>query len=261
MVAVVSSSWLFEIMVTFSILSFIQVNELYLRIILISSTIFTIIWACVPLKFQFDIFIFAVAILIINIVHSIFLLIPIVHIKVGKEELKIYEEIFSKYMTRYHYKKFIDSAKKEIFTHNTYRLVNEGEQFRFLYLVINPQQAYKSYIRRGDQILREYTRSFAWIGFPEMVNKMLDNEIEYDVQYDLISVKSGKLIIYKFDANELADLCHKEINLKNALYSVWMNENIEWIQYFEMICSSSENYHQHANCEDMKTKFCAHKFY
>ena len=259
--AIYSSSWLFEIMMTFSILSFIQVNVLYLRIVLISSAIFNIIWAFVGLKFQIDVIIFASTILIINIINSILLLIPILKIKVGKDELNLYYEIFSQFMTRYHYKKFIDSGKKEIFSHSSFRVVNEREQFGNLFLVVNPQNAYKSYIRRNNQILREYVRPYAWIGFPEMVNKMLNNPIEYEIQYDLVSVGSGKLIIYKFDSDKLADLFRRDIDFQNSLYSIWMKETMEWIQYFDLLNATNGNNLLLENSNEMKTKGFGQKFY
>ena len=214
------------------LLSYINVNILVFRTLLILAAMLFMIWGCQEVRaVQVDTLIFNSVYIIINIVQSIPLVKQILPVKLTDQETEIYERDFKAHMGVRQFKHFIQRFKSETVMPSNKNLIATGSPFRYLIYIAKINPGYKVFLASPtDYHVKDVTEG-SWIGTIEYViheENMMNKERKSDEINWGISANLGEV---EFVGNEvMPTVTEQKLIPKNengvVIYKVDLNVRI-----------------------------------
>ena len=187
------SHWYVQVANLIFLISNVQMDILYLRIMMVAANIFLFLWGGFVLSTALDVIIYSSVNILINIVFSIPLILARIPIKFDLEMEDIYIRFFSSYLNRQEFQILIKMWGVHIkrrFQVKT-KLITQNNPFEGLILFTSIPKSAKVIIGRERNKISTVTEG-QWIGVPEMLGLQNDfekyekklNTIEKNIEMD-----------------------------------------------------------------------------
>jgi len=223
MTEVVWSPWLVQVAHAFLLLSFIQWNQLYLRITVLGANIS---FACL------GIFIFTISLdliwwnsiqAVINIFHISRILYKQKKIKFENQLEELYVNVFSDVLTRWEYKLLLEKCikKKQANAKDT-QIIKAGNPFSDIIIIGNYEEGseveLKKKVGEQEEVISSNLERWSWVGTIEYVTLYeeglrlhvagTDSEIRYGVTLTLrnLPIKEKPFVYYKLNVDKMLRL-------------------------------------------------------
>lgn len=243
------NSWLFQIAQTFITLSLIQTKPLFIRVLLALSYLCMVFWAYyhLTLKLGADTFFWSITFLCINTFLCLPYLKPLLFICMTPNQKQLFANYFSKYLSKYNYRKLIKTGELEQITRGSesVRLQEQDERAKTIYYIPLIPQGFRistSY-REGDGPERKDTEIIVWnsgtknlwFGYPAFLKYLNGKDSKYSIGLHINNEGLGQhMPYYKFPFEKLKRLT-KSKELQNGVFSMWLLPAIEGIDYIDSI--------------------------
>jgi hypothetical protein len=216
------------------LLSYATTNILVLRVLLVLSAIFFILWACLNpiLRIQVDTIIFNGLFIVINIYNSIPLMREVLPITMSQFEEEIYERDFKDHLTRRQFKHFISKFQLQNRSAKKSDLCSNGNTFDGVFYFAKINSGASVNILLNNEVLK-VLKSGSWMGIKEYFHKEKFKEkpptwnihVETTNENGTVGEDTG-VLLYHFDLKTMDELNSDpdyEFVFKNAIQAIWMS--------------------------------------
>eukprot|EP00742_Colponemidia_sp_Colp-10_P004889 GILJ01005222.1.p1 GENE.GILJ01005222.1~~GILJ01005222.1.p1 ORF type:complete len:290 (+),score=38.22 GILJ01005222.1:81-872(+) len=158
---------IYQIAQCFLLLSYVQVNILFLRVVLCFGSLFFAIWCGVSLPgISVDGVVYNVIFGFINFVQAIFLAREMLPIKFTPEQQQMYKTLFGSFLTPYQFKLLLNHGRRRKIRKLNSVLSQEGNPFSMIALVVEKDPTAVFIVEKDGVKLNELSL-YNWIGMPE----------------------------------------------------------------------------------------------
>lgn len=210
-------------------LSYIQINFLYLRLVLFCASIWFILWGWLILDIALDLIIWNAVFALINIILAIPLFLSWLPVRLNKEESAIYEQHFKSFFTKKHFKILFKYATLETIYAPTELAVTGNQINKFIFIHFVSQNSEASLFAKGKKIASLGNGS--WVGVIDAnsaLNQQREN-IKWDIDCRVVKATDNYYInVIYFPVDKL-----KTKVFKNKKYGRWIEQSLEamWLEY------------------------------
>jgi len=226
--------WLFQWANFCLFLSYIQVNFFYLRLVLICSSIFFVIWGWEILAVALDLVIWNLVFIVINLILAIPLFLRWLPVRLTTREQLIYEQNFKMFFTKSHFKILMRYAQIQTY-YSPIELATKGnpiESYIFVHFVSKEAEVI---IKKENHILGSMNNG-SWVGIID-ANWALNQKEDRNIWH--IDCKITKatdtnfvnVVLFSVDKLRRHVFANKRYgrDIEQTLEALWLEKNCEEI--------------------------------